>query len=33
MLKYVISITGNTAAGTTTLAKRLSQVVKWQDFH
>lgn len=33
MRKYVISITGNTAAGTTTLAKRLSQVVKWQAIY
>lgn len=33
MWKHVISITGNTAAGTTTLAKRLSRLVGWQPVY
>lgn len=30
MWKYIVSITGNTATGTTTLAERLSQLREWQ---
>lgn len=30
MWKHIISITGNTAVGTTTLANRLSQLTKWK---